>query len=137
MMTVKIVVLMVAGVLAVVGVGTAIADLGSSDDSEGPAQNIELRKDDSGADTELVDEEDEGDGDGTRGDDGTRGGNNTGDRDGTRGNDGTSGGNNTPVAASVNEVHVAPPPAPAPAPALAPAYSDDGGGYSDDGGYSD
>ena len=35
------------------------------------------------------------DGDRTRGDDGTRGGNNTGDGDGTWGNDGTGGGDNT------------------------------------------
>ena len=42
-----------------------------------------------------VGDDDEGDGDATRGDDGTRGGNNTGDGDRTRGNDGTRGGNNT------------------------------------------
>ena len=40
-------------------------------------------------------DDDEGDGDNTRGNDGTSGGNNTGDGDNTRGNDGTSGGNNT------------------------------------------
>jgi hypothetical protein len=127
-MTGKILALTIAGVLAVIGVGTALADLGSSDDSADSAQAIELRKDDADADAELVDEDDEGDGDGTRGDDGTRGGDNTGDRDGTRGDDGTSGGNNTPVEASVDDRYVAPAPAPAVAPA--PVYSDDGG-YSD------
>jgi hypothetical protein len=109
-MTGKILALTIAGVLAVIGVGTALADLGSSDDSADSAQAIELRKDDADADAELVDEDDEGDVDGTRGD------------------DGTSGGNNTPVEASVDDRYVAPAPAPAAAPA--PVYSDDGG-YSD------
>ena len=43
----------------------------------------------------AVDDDDVGDGDDTRGDDGSGGGNNTGDRDSTRGNDGTRGGDNT------------------------------------------
>ena len=90
----RLAVLALAAVLALGGLGTAFAAL--SDDGAGDplAQEIELRKDDPGA--ELVSEEDdEGDGDRTRGDDGTRGGNNTGDGDRTRGDDGTRGGDNT------------------------------------------
>ena len=54
------------------------------------------RKDDAGA-VEVVedDEDDTGDGDRTRGDDGTSGGANTGDGGRTRGDDGTAGGENT------------------------------------------
>jgi hypothetical protein len=56
-----------------------------------------LDKDDVVDDLEAIDVPDEptGDGDDTKGDDGTSGGNNTGDGDNTRGDDGTSGGDNT------------------------------------------
>jgi hypothetical protein len=53
------------------------------------------RQDDDGPTLQVVDDDAEGDGDNTAGDDGTSGGNNTGDGDNTAGNDGTSGGNNT------------------------------------------
>jgi len=58
---------------------------------------IDLRKDDTSAEL-VAEEDDDGDGDATRGDDGTSGGNNTGDRDSTRGDDGTGGGDNSYVA---------------------------------------
>ena len=91
----RLAVLALAAVLALGGIGTAFAALADDDggDDDG-VQAIELRKDDATA--ELVsDDDDEGDGDRTRGDDGTSGGNNTGDGDRTRGNDGTGGGDNT------------------------------------------
>ena len=89
---------------------------------------IDVRKDDSSADAELVDDEADddhtGDRDHTLGDDGTDDGHNN-DGDATAGNDGSSGGDNSeaaPAAASA--------PAPAPAPEPAPVYDD----YSDDAG---
>ena len=103
----------------VVGSGVAVADLVSAEDPD-ELSAVEIRKDDATADAELVDDDEEGDGDDTRGDDGTRGG------DETRGDDGTGGGDNTAAPAAAP----APDPAPAPAPAPAPVYSDDGG-YSD------
>jgi hypothetical protein len=56
-----------------------------------------LDKDDVVDDLEAIEVPDEptGDGDDTKGDDGTSGGDNTGDGDATKGDDGTSGGNNT------------------------------------------
>jgi len=92
----RLAVIALAAVLAFGGLGTALA-LSGDDDSTAQADPIELRKDDAGDDV-LVGEDDdgpEGEGDSTRGDDGTGGGNNTGDGDSTRGNDGTSGGDNT------------------------------------------
>ena len=83
--------------LLVGSLGAALADDG--DDKFEALAAVELRKDDALADAELVDDEDErdrGDGDKTRGDDGTDGGDNTGDGDGTEGNDGTGHGDNTP-----------------------------------------
>jgi hypothetical protein len=58
------------------------------------------RQDDDGRALEVVDDDDvHGDGDATKGDDGTSGGDNTvvvhGDGDATKGDDGTSGGDNT------------------------------------------
>jgi hypothetical protein len=56
------------------------------------------RADDDGPTLDAVSDDDNdstGDGDSTRGDDGTGGGNNTDDGDSTRGDDGTGGGNNT------------------------------------------
>jgi hypothetical protein len=97
-MTAKMAVLMLAVIVALGGVGAGF--IRTFDDGNASAvEPLELRKDDSG--TELVSEEDDddaGDGDATRGDDGTRGGNNTGDGDRTRGNDGTGGGDNSYVA---------------------------------------
>jgi hypothetical protein len=98
MTTGRLAVLALAALLAFGGLGTAFA-LDGGDDDPGSAQPIELRKDDASA--EVLTEEDDGDpeptgdGDRTRGDDGTGGGNNTGDGDRTRGNDGTRGGDNT------------------------------------------
>ena len=57
-----------------------------------------VRKEGAGDDIAGIDDDDEDrtkDGDATRGNDGTNGGNNTGDGDATDGNDGTGGGNNT------------------------------------------
>ena len=104
----RLAVLALAAVLAFGGLGTAFA-LSGGDDSTASADPIELRKDDAGDDV-LVGEDDDGpegdgdatkgddgtgDGDKTRGNDGTGGGDNTGDRDATAGNDGTSGGDNS------------------------------------------
>ena len=59
------------------------------------ASDVDARKNDADDDRAVAVEDDDGDGDDTRGDDGTNGGNNTGDGDNTAGNDGTSGGDNT------------------------------------------
>jgi hypothetical protein len=124
-MSVRILIIALCGVIAVGGVGAALADDG--DDDGGSLEAVDLRKDDAGADAELVDDEPNddptGDGDKTRGDDGTSWGHNN-DHDSTAGHDGTDGGDNSE--------YVAPEPAPAPAaePASAPVYDD----YSDDGG---
>jgi hypothetical protein len=120
-MTAKILILALCVVVAIGGVGAALADDG--DDEVGTMDPIEVRKDDSSAGTELVDDDPDddptGDGDQTRGDDGTDWGHNH-DRDATGGDDGTDGGDNSDVPA-----------APAPAyDAPAPVYDD----YSDDGG---
>ena len=135
----RLAVIALAAVLAFGGLGTALA-LSGDDDSTAQADPIELRKDDAGDDV-LVGEDDdgpEGDGDSTRGDDGTGGGNHTGDGDSTRGNDGTSGGDNTGDGDSTrgndgtgggDNSYVAP--------AAGGGDDSDGGGYaggSDDGG---
>jgi hypothetical protein len=91
----KLAVIGIALVLAAGGVGAALADRGTSDAGEVidlTAQDA--RKDDVMESLGLVDDDD-GDGDNTRGDDGTSGGDNTGDGDNTRGDDGTNGGDNT------------------------------------------
>ena len=93
-MTARLAVIALCAVLALGGLGTAFVALGDDGDDDARQQPIELRKDDANA--EIAQEEpDPGDGDDTKGDDGTGGGNNTGDGDRTRGNDGTRGGNNT------------------------------------------
>jgi hypothetical protein len=94
-MTARLTVIALAAILAFGAIGTAFALTGGEDDA-GAVDTVELRKDDASAEV-LVEEDDDGpgDGDSTRGDDGTRGGDNTGDGDRTRGNDGTSGGDNT------------------------------------------
>jgi hypothetical protein len=98
----------------VVGGGIVVADLVLADDP-GDISAIEVRKDDAGADAELVDDDEgEGDRDDTRG-----------DRDDTR-SDETRGGGDT------RSDHTAiPGAAPPPGPAPAPAHSDEGGGHSD------
>jgi hypothetical protein len=151
---------LLAGLLALGGVGAALADDGS-DDRLAALDAVDVRKDDAAADVELEDDSDDrddqtGDGDNTKGDDDTNGGNDTGDRDSTRGFDGSGGGDNTPDrdntagndgtdqghntdgdATAGNDgsdggdnSEVAPAAAAAPAPAPAPVYD----GYSDDGG---
>jgi hypothetical protein len=142
----------IVAALTATGVGAAIADDGS--DELAALDQVELRKDDASADTELVDDDGDdpeptGDRDKTKGDDGTNGGDNTGDGDDTGGNDGTGGGDGTgnDVSAGLGDgtrgggvtqdgdTSVAAP-APAPAPVY-DDYSDDAGQYyggSDDGG---
>jgi hypothetical protein len=121
-MIARILLVALCGLIAVGGVGAALADDG--DESLGSFEAIDVRKDDSGTDTELVDDDEDGDGDGdgdkTAGDDGTGQGHNH-DADATGGDDGTGGGDNSE--------DVAPAPAPAESPAPAPVYDD----YSDDG----
>ena len=143
MTTGRLAVLALAALLAFGGLGTAFA-LDGDDDGPGGAQPIELRKDDASA--EVLTEEDDGDpeptgdGDATRGDDGTGGGNNTGDGDRTRGNDGTRGGDNTGDGDATwgndgtgggDNSYVAPA---APAPAYGGGGDDSGGGGSASGG---
>jgi hypothetical protein len=114
MFTARFLIAILATAVVTGGVTAALAD--DSGDPPDAYEAVELRKDDSAADTELVeDDEDDatGDRDKTRGDDGTNLGHNH-DRDATGGDD------NTEVAAA---------PAPEPAPAPAPVYDD----YSDDG----
>jgi hypothetical protein len=91
-----------AGLLAVGGQwsgGEPVQALDLADDDQS------ARRDDNDVSPESVDDDDDdkGDGDNTRGDDGTNGGNNTGDRDNTRGDDGTNGGNNTGRGANTRD----------------------------------
>ena len=148
--------LLAGGLIAAGGVGTAIGDLGDRD-RDRPPQELEVRKDDGFDDVELVDEDDDGKGDGSRDDrSGDRSGaslsqdpqtgsgdntartaqtagtgyqGDTGDGDATAGNDGSAGGDNSYVAPAADEGYVAP------APAAPVYYGDDGGSYS--GGGSD
>src|SRR5918997_7059791 len=93
-MTAKLTVLTLAALLALGGLGVAF--IRSFDDGDAIAvEPVELRKDDADAALVAEQDDDEGDGDRTRGDDRTRGGDNTRDRDRTRGDDGTRGGDNT------------------------------------------
>ena len=116
------VVALIAAVVAG-GTGAAVADLASTDDPGVGA--IDLRKDDGAPGDELVEDEEDPDGDGTKGADGTKGGNDTGrDGDDTRGNDGTGGGDNTVAQAGGGGY------------APAPAYGGGGGGGSVSGGGS-
>ena len=133
-MTVKILLLALCGVVALAGVTGAFADDGGEPTEA--LEPIEVRKDDSAAEVELVDDDRDddptGDRDETRGDDGTNAGHNN-DGDATGGDDGTDGGDNSEAAASAAPAPVAAPePTPAPAAAPAPAYDD----YSDDAGYA-
>jgi hypothetical protein len=114
-MTARLSVIALCAVLALGGLGTAFVALGDDGDDDARQQPIELRKDDANA--EIAQEEpDPGDGDDTRGDDGSAGGNNTGDGDATWGNDGSGGGDNSYVAPA------------APAPAYGGGGDDSGGG---------
>ena len=96
----KLAVVVVAVGIAIGATGAAVAAAvgGSGDPGAGSAvqshPDIDVRKND-GPDEIAVLDDDEGDEDSTRGDDGTSGGDNTGDRDLTAGNDGTTGGDNT------------------------------------------
>ena len=128
-MTARLAVILLAGLMAFGGLGLAVTNVFGDDDETAATKSIELRKDDSGGAELVADDDPEpapppGDGDRTRGNDGTSGGNNTGDGDRTRGNDGTSGGDNSYVA----------PAASAPAPAPAYGGDDSGGGDSSGGG---
>ena len=103
-------IIILAAIIAVGGIATAFASMG--DDDPQRVSEVEVRKDDATEDEAVVDDTPDndpdpdtraraGDGDDTRGDDGTRGGENTrddrtrGDGDNTRGDDGTRGGENT------------------------------------------
>jgi hypothetical protein len=90
-----------AAILAIGGIGSILVN-----NRPQPVDAVELddrdpairRLDDDANELVAVDDDDaapKGDGDRTRGNDGTSGGANTGDGDRTRGNDGTGGGNNT------------------------------------------
>ena len=123
MITGRLAVLALAVLLAFGGLGTAVVI--GDDDTPDSVSAIDMRKDDAGDDV-FVDEDD-GDDDATRGDDGTGGGDNTGDGDKTRGNDHTAGGDNTgdgdATRGNDNTASGDSYGAPAPAP--------DGGGFSD------
>jgi hypothetical protein len=93
-MTAKMAVLALAVVVALGGLGVGFVRTFDEGAAEA-VEPLELRKDDRSPELVAEDDDDEGDGDSTRGDDGTRRGDNTGDRDSTRGNDGTRGGDNT------------------------------------------
>jgi hypothetical protein len=99
----KIGVLVLAIALLSFGVGSAFADWRQADVGAAiQLADVDARKTEGGQDDVVqVGDEDEGDGDKTRGNDGTSGGNNTGDGDRTRGNDGTGGGDNTRSPAPV------------------------------------
>ena len=60
-MDAKTVALLAGGLLAAGGVGTAIGDLGDDAREKEPSE-LEIRKDDRGADVELVDDDEGGDG---------------------------------------------------------------------------
>jgi hypothetical protein len=93
----RLAVLIVATALAFGGLGAALADWRAADPGD-PIQlagDIEARKSDADDDAPVARPTADGDGDDTRGDDGTNGGDNTGDGDNTRGDDGTNGGDNT------------------------------------------
>jgi hypothetical protein len=94
----KLAVLAVAVAFAFGGVGAALADWARSDDAGAAielASEFDARKNDANDDVAVAEDDDRGDGDNTRGNDGTSGWNNTGDGDWTAGNDGTAGGDNT------------------------------------------
>jgi len=99
MSTGKLAIVVLAVCLAIGGGIAALAD--TSDDTAVGAIALDdgvLRKDDAADEIAGIDDDYDDrskDGDGTRGNDGTGGGNNTGDGDATDGNDGTGGGNNT------------------------------------------
>lgn len=91
-----------AALVAVLAIGVAIVSAPGPEASGVAAINLgdddDARRDEDAL-TDVDGSDDDGDGDNTRGNDGTGGGNNTGDRDATVGNDGTAGGDNSYVAA--------------------------------------
>ena len=144
MVTARFLIAILATAVVTGGVTAALAD--DADERPDALESVELRKDDSSPDVELVDDDEDddptGDRDKTRGDDGTNLGHNH-DRDATGGDDGSGHGDNTDGDATAgddgssggdnSEVAVAPAPEPAPAPVY-DDYSDDGYAYggSDD-----
>jgi hypothetical protein len=98
MSTGKVAIVLLVACLAIGGVIAALTD--TDDDAPVGAIDLDdgvLRRDDAVDEIAGVDDDDDHkkDGDRTKGNDGTSGGNNTGDRDRTNGNDGTGGGDNT------------------------------------------
>jgi hypothetical protein len=93
-MTARMAVITLAVVVALGGLGVGYVNTFDEGDAQA-VDTIDLRKDGNSGELVAEQDDDEGDGDDTRGDDATGGGNNTGDRDSTRGNDGTRGGDNT------------------------------------------
>ena len=93
----KMAVLTLAVIVALGGLGVGIVRTFDEGKAEA-VEPVELRKDDSAPELVAEVDDDEGDGDSTPGDDGTRGGDNTGDGDATWGNDGSGGGDNSYVA---------------------------------------
>ena len=110
-----------AAVIAVSGAGAILVSQGTPEDVEAvelesgrepsqpeapAADDLAIRRSDDDTGALDAQEDDDpaptSDGDSTRGDDGTSGGNNTGDGDSTRGDDGTSGGNSTGDGDSTN-----------------------------------
>ena len=92
-----------AAVLALSGIGSILVMQHQPLNVEAVELDPAIRRqDDDGPTLQVVDDDAEGDGDDTAGNDGTSGGNNTGDGDNTAGNDGTSGGNNTGSATNTN-----------------------------------
>ena len=103
-MTARLAVILLAGLMAFGGLGLVATNVFGDDDDAAAINPVDLRKDDAGGAELVADDDPEpapppGDGDRTRGNDGTSGGNNTGDGDATVGNDGTAGGDNSYVAA--------------------------------------
>ena len=92
----KLAVLIVAVGVALAGIGAGFSEWRDSDAGSAIqlVDNVDARKNELDDDVRVADT-DEDDGDRTRGNDGTGGGDNTGDGDRTRGNDGTGGGDNT------------------------------------------
>lgn len=85
-----------AALVAVSGYAVASGRLDDTKEARASDDEITLRREELADEVQAVEDDDNtGDGDKTKGDDGTNGGNNTGDGDDTNGNDGTNGGNNT------------------------------------------
>ena len=105
----RILIVTLAALIALGGLAAGVSAIVDDDEDPDSVSSIELRKDDAAEDEAVADDADDdpdpqparvGDGDDTRGDDGSAGGDNTGDGDSTRGNDGSGGGDNSAVAAA-------------------------------------